>query len=109
VLLHAGWRAQATPGLTADEEAMQLYLTQHHCSRGVLSQFLNAESDWRWCMAGEEPCQVCQEPHSSSRPAGLVFAAAADPLAARPAATAADHLSEETALQVTGPAEVLIR
>ena len=88
---------------------MQLYLTQHHCSRGVLSQFLNAESDWRWCMAGEEPCQVCQEPHSSSRPAGLVFAAAADPLAARPAATAADHLSEETALQVTGPAEVLIR
>jgi hypothetical protein len=53
---------------------MQLFLTQQHCSRGVLSQFLDDQRDWRWCMLGEEVCQVCQEPHKEARPPDLQFA-----------------------------------
>ena len=59
VLLSATWQPQLDQGLSLDEEAMQLYLTQQHCCRGVLSQFLDDEPHWRWCMAGEEACQVC--------------------------------------------------
>jgi len=74
VLLHSGWKAQLDGHLSADREAMQLYLTQKHCSRGVLSQFLDAPPSWRWCMPGDEPCQVCGEPHREQRPAGAAFA-----------------------------------
>lgn len=52
---------------------MQLYLTQQYCSRGVLSQFLDAPSDWRWCMTGDEICQVCKEPHLDARPPDLIY------------------------------------
>ncbi|EFZ03297.2 tlh3 [Metarhizium robertsii ARSEF 23] len=55
-----------------DEEMMQLYLTQQHCSRAVMSQFLDKRSDWRWCMEGEdELCAVCPRPHAERRPANL--------------------------------------
>jgi len=69
---------------------MQLYLTQQYCSRGILSQFLDAPSDWRWCMPGEEVCQVCREPHREARPADVVFA-----------------LPRRVEMEFTGPEEVL--
>jgi hypothetical protein len=56
---------------------MQLYLSQQYCSRGVLSQFLDSEPHWRWCMADDVTCQVCQVPHSEARPAGVPFSLAA--------------------------------
>jgi superfamily II DNA helicase RecQ len=74
VLLSAAWKPQLDQGLAPDQEAMQLYLTQQYCSRGVLSQFLDDRRDWRWCMAGEEVCQVCREPHREGRPPDLTFA-----------------------------------
>jgi len=77
VLLYAGWKPQVDEHLSADREAMQLYLTQQYCSRSVLSQFLDALSDWRWCILGEEVCQVCQEPHKEGRPLDLKFELAA--------------------------------
>ena len=76
VLLSASWKPHLDSGLSADEEAMQLYLTQQYCFRGVLSQFLDDKSYWRWCMAGEEVCSVCREPHQESRPLDLKFGAA---------------------------------
>jgi superfamily II DNA helicase RecQ len=60
----------------ADEAAMDLYLTQQHCSRGVMSQFLDAEADWTWCGQGDELCGVCPKPHASGRPGGMRFSAA---------------------------------
>lgn len=77
VLLRAGWKPQVDEHLSADREAMQLYLTQQHCSRGVLSQFLDDQPDWRWCMAGDEACQVCREPRAEARPLDLRFELAA--------------------------------
>jgi hypothetical protein len=56
---------------------MQLYLSQQYCSRGVLSQFLDSEPHWRWCMADDVTCQVCQVPHSEARPASVPFSLAA--------------------------------
>jgi superfamily II DNA helicase RecQ len=64
-MLSATWKPQLDKVLSPDEGAMQLYLTQQYCSRGVLSQFLDAQPDWRWCMPGEEVCQVCQKPHTA--------------------------------------------
>ncbi|PQE16365.1 telomere-associated recQ-like helicase protein [Rutstroemia sp. NJR-2017a BVV2] len=90
VLLHAGWKPQLDEYLSADRAAMQLYLTQQHCFRGVLSQFLDTPSDWRWCMPGDEACQVCREPHRDVRPAEMVFA-----------------LPRRAEMEFTGPAEVL--
>ena len=94
VILRSTWKPQTDGNLCADEEAMQLYLAQLHCYRGILSQFLDAESDWRWCMANEEePCQMCGGwGRTDARPAGLQFSL---PSAAK----------EEEAY--TGPAEVL--
>ncbi|KAH7396081.1 hypothetical protein BKA64DRAFT_695677 [Cadophora sp. MPI-SDFR-AT-0126] len=46
VLLYAGWKPQVNGYLSADREAMQLYLTQ---------------------------CQVYREPHTEARPADVVF------------------------------------
>ncbi|OAQ57815.2 DEAD/DEAH box helicase domain-containing protein [Pochonia chlamydosporia 170] len=74
LLLSAAWqpRAAGQEPKTADEEAMQLYLTQKHCSRAVLSQFLDQRSDWRWCMEGEdELCEVCPKAHTEQRPPSL--------------------------------------
>jgi len=90
VMLSATWKPQLDQPLSPDREAMQLYLTQQYCSRGVLSQFLDAPPDWRWCMAGEEVCQVCGDPHTEARPQGLTFA-----------------LETAAGMVFTGPEEVL--
>ena len=90
ILLQAGWKPEDNACLSPDEQAMQLFLTQKYCSRGVLSQFLDAPSDWRWCMAGEAPCQVCQKPRKEARPSGMVFG-----------------LPAAVEIEFTGPAEVL--
>ena len=90
VLLSATWKPKLDGPLPPDREAMHLYLTQRYCSRGVLSQFLDARPDWRWCMAGEEACQVCGEPHTEARPRDLTFA-----------------LERPAGMVFTGPEEVL--
>jgi hypothetical protein len=90
VMLRASWTPNLTGALSADQEAMQLYLTQRHCSRGVLSQFLDDPADWRWCMGGDEACQVCGEPHVAARPPELRFV-----------------LRPPAAAPCTGPGEVL--
>lgn len=90
ILLRSGWKPQLSAHLALDQEAMQLYLAQKYCSRGILSQFLDAERDWRWCMEGEECCQVCGQPHKDQRPQGIHFC-----------------LASESEVQYTGPAEVL--
>ncbi|KAM6506320.1 hypothetical protein FSOLCH5_013308 [Fusarium solani] len=72
ILLSAAWqpRLEGEP-LSEDEESMQLYLTQQHCCRGVMSQFLDSLDDWRWCMAGDELCGVCPGYYSERRPSGV--------------------------------------
>ena len=40
ILLQSTWAAQTSGCLSPDQEAMDVYLTQQHCSCGVLSQFL---------------------------------------------------------------------
>ena len=77
ILLSATWKPRVDQGLSPDEEAMQLYLTQQYCSRGVLSQFLDNQPHWRWCMPGEEVCQVCREPYKEGCPLDLKFELAA--------------------------------
>src|SRR5258708_1932100 len=74
VMLSITWKPQLDRQLPPDQEAMQLYLTQQYCSRGVLSQFLDAQPHWRWCMQDDKACQVCSEPHVEPRPANLKFA-----------------------------------
>lgn len=57
-----------------DEESMQLYLTGQHCCRAVMSQYLDAREDWRWCMKDEdELCMVCQAHHTTKRPSDMVL------------------------------------
>lgn len=76
VLLSKAWRPYSAgqEPEDADEESMQLYLTQQYCSRAVMSQFLDARLDWRWCMEGEdELCSVCPIHHTQQRPAGLTL------------------------------------
>ncbi|KAL6359113.1 hypothetical protein LRP88_09313 [Fusarium phalaenopsidis] len=73
VLLSAAWQPQLDRQLGADQEAMQLYLTQQQCSRGIMSQFLDVRSDWRWCMEGDELCGVCPNHHTERRPTDLEF------------------------------------
>ena len=90
VMLSQTWKPQLDTQLPPDEEAMQLYLTQQHCSRGVLSQFLDTEPHWRWCMAEDEVCQVCVKPHEEPRPADLKFS-----------------LPQQVEMAFTGPDEVL--
>jgi hypothetical protein len=92
VILHSTWKPWTDGSLCPDKEAMQLYLARLHCYRGILSQFLDAESDWRWCMANEEPCQMCRgQGRTDARPAGLKFSL--------------PSLAKEEVF--TGPAEVL--
>lgn len=74
VLLSAAWQPYSggQKPVDLDEEFMQLYLTQRHCSRAVMSQFLDKMPDWRWCMEGEdELCEVCPKHHTEPRPSGL--------------------------------------
>lgn len=74
VLLNGAWVPCGNGRLPRDmdEEFMQLYLTQQHCSRAVLSQYLDARTDWKWCMAGEdEVCGVCPQLHTERRPPTL--------------------------------------
>ncbi|KAL5344454.1 hypothetical protein ACLOAV_010434, partial [Pseudogymnoascus australis] len=73
ILLQSTWAAQSSGCLSPDQEAMDAYLTQQHCSRGVLSQFLDAKADWRWCMQGEEACEVCGIGHTEARPADVQY------------------------------------
>jgi len=80
MLLSGAWEPQLSQGLSPDQQAMQLYLTQRHCSRGVLSRFLDKEPDWCWCIDGEEICQVCQEPNLEPRPVGVRLGVEAEPL-----------------------------
>lgn len=90
VLLWSSWKPQLERHLTPNQEAMQLYLSQQHCSRGVLSQFLDAPTNWRWCMSDDEPCQVCSTVHGASRPADVVYT-----------------LPRKVGMEFTGPSEVL--
>jgi superfamily II DNA helicase RecQ len=90
VMISQTWKPQLDTQLAPDEEAMQLYLTQQHCSRGVLSQFLDTEPHWRWCMAEDEVCQVCVKPHVEPRPVDLKFS-----------------LPQQVEMVFTGPDEVL--
>ena len=73
VLLSVAWEPVLDQALPPDKEAMQLYLTQQCCSHGVLSQFLDDKPNWRWCMPGEEVCEVCREPHQEARPPNVKF------------------------------------
>jgi hypothetical protein len=75
---------------------MQLYLTQQHCSRGVLSQFLDTEPHWRWCMAEDEACQVCVQPHVEPRPVNLKFSL---PLQVRMTFTGPDEVFRQDYVQ----------
>ena len=96
VLLLATWKPLVRPQPpSVDKAAMQLYLRNQHCLRGVLSQFLDQPTDWRWCMDGEETCQVCQEPHQEPRPLGPAWT------------SAPGQGGSEGELAYTGPQEVL--
>jgi hypothetical protein len=86
----SSWIPNLTGALSADQEAMQLYLAQRHCGRGVRSQFLGDPADWRLCMGSDGACQVCGEPHVEARPPELRFV-----------------LRPEAEAQFTGPEEVL--
>ncbi|KFY23902.1 hypothetical protein V491_02362 [Pseudogymnoascus sp. VKM F-3775] len=90
ILLRSTWAAQTSGCLSPDQEAMDVYLMQEHCSRGVLSQFLDAEADWRWCMQGEEACQVCGIGHTEARPPDVQY-----------------RLRKVEQTEFTGPGEVL--
>jgi Lhr-like helicase len=90
VLLSASWKPQTADALDPEREAMQTYLSQEHCYRGVLSQFLDDQADWRWCMVGEEACGVCCAGHVQTRPSEVRF-----------------HLSRRQEIAFTGPEEVL--
>jgi hypothetical protein len=90
VLLWSRWKPELEGHLSPDQEAMQLFLGQQYCSRGVLSQFLDAPPDWRWCMPGDEPCQVCKTARPTPRPVDVVYA-----------------LPRKAMIEFTGPAEVL--
>jgi hypothetical protein len=74
VFLPSTWKPSVDTYPTPDHEAMELYLTRQYCYRGILSQFLDAPIDWRWCMDRDEPCGVCKTAHAEARPYGLEYA-----------------------------------
>jgi Lhr-like helicase len=90
VMIRSAWKPQQDATVTPDKRAMQLYLSRSYCCRGILSQFLDDPSDWRWCMEGEELCQMCACGHREVRPSGQELGPAPD-------------IQDE----FTGPAEVL--
>ncbi|KAG8673877.1 hypothetical protein FPOAC1_007196 [Fusarium poae] len=110
VLLSAAWQPQLGRPVSADKEAMQLYLLQEYCSRGVLSQFLDSKPDWRWCMEGDELCSVCPEHHVQCRPPTLEFHLPRPLRDETEAGQDGDNGSGDVAVSemiFTGPAEVL--
>jgi hypothetical protein len=117
ILVSAAWRLRAEDGQETagiDEESMQLYLKQQYCSRAVMSQFLDAREDWRWCMEGEdELCEVCPNHHTEQRPAGLELrlpASKADNNNGEPGDGGDSARAEpRQTMQYTGPDEVLRR
>lgn len=55
-----------------DEEYMLLYLTQKHCCRAVVNQYMDRKQDWTWCMRdADELCGVCPNHHAERRPPEL--------------------------------------
>lgn len=71
ILLSAAWQPYTSGHAPqdADEDFMLLYLTQEHCFRAVMSQYLDAREDWRWCMKDEdELCGACPSHHTEKRP-----------------------------------------
>lgn len=126
VLVTAAWEARDNGEVgDVDGRAMQLYLTQKQCFRGVLSQFLDSKKDWRWCMEGENACGVCKEPHSVKRPEDLVFQLRPAPKSASSSSakegaarkekskiagrsgTGEEEQGQEREMKFTGPGEVL--
>ena len=116
-LLSAAWKPQVC--VSADEEAMQLYLSRLHCLRGVMGQFLDREQDWTWCMEDrDELCDVCPEHHREPRPAGSRFTTT-EPTKGEPAGRGEsghgedETISDEeedvggTEMGYSGPAEIL--
>ncbi len=57
-----------------DESSLGPALLLLACYRGILSQFLDAPVDWRWCMVGDEPCSVCKTANVEARPYDLQYA-----------------------------------
>ncbi|KAH7114702.1 hypothetical protein EDB81DRAFT_823240, partial [Dactylonectria macrodidyma] len=104
VLLSAAWQPQLDRRLGADEEAVQLYLTQQHCSRGIMSQFLDLRPDWRWCMEGDELCGVCPDRHTERRPPDLEFHL---PRPEAKGASEGEEVPMGYEMEYTGPGEVL--
>lgn len=112
VLLSAAWKPQLDGHLSKDQEPMQLFLVQRYCSRGVISQYNDTKSDWKWCMVGDELCEVCPEHHTERRPAELEYRlpriAAEDSSDedGSDAGSDADHRGAR-AMEYTGPSEIL--
>ncbi|KAH7010881.1 uncharacterized protein B0I36DRAFT_341448 [Microdochium trichocladiopsis] len=79
-MISAAWAPRADRRPTADQASMELYLTQQHCSRTVMSQFLDARRDWTWCMEGDELCGVCPQHHTDERPVDVELRLPAPPL-----------------------------
>jgi superfamily II DNA helicase RecQ len=75
ILLRSSWQPYTNGGQypkDEDEEFMQMYLTQQHCLRAVMSQYLDTRPNYRWCMMGEDDlCRVCPRHHTERRPASL--------------------------------------
>ncbi|KAI5458862.1 P-loop containing nucleoside triphosphate hydrolase protein [Mariannaea sp. PMI_226] len=106
ILLSATWEPQISQQLDSDRESMQLYLAQKHCSRGVLSQFLDTRPDWRWCMDGDELCGVCPSHYTKSRPIDLQFHLPQPKLReGEPEERESDKIVVD--MEFTGPGEVL--
>lgn len=58
---------------TADEAAMQLYISRQFCLRGALSQFLDLPEHRRRCTDGDICCQVCPSAHGEPWSPGMEF------------------------------------
>lgn len=97
ILLPDTWAPARHGHETPDHAAMELYLAQKHCSRAVLSQFLDAPADWRWCMEGDTPCGVCRQVHAEPRPPGTLYTL--DPVPVRAVAGAVDEVLRQDYLR----------
>ena len=109
VVLSAAWRPPVSSDM--DQESMNLYLTQQHCLRAVMSQFLDKAQDWRWCMKGEdELCGICPQHHVERRPSGVEvgFASSRGTQAHKASGiNPAGKDAKEGVMDYTGPDEVL--
>jgi superfamily II DNA or RNA helicase len=114
ILLSGAWRPNAPAD--GDEESMQLYLTEQHCLRAVMSQFLDQAQDWRWCMEEEdELCGACPQHRTERRPPGLLLyrrapsTAVTDGADIGPARARGGWDAGDSEMDYTGPDEVLRR